>query len=152
MLAWNITSLPLYLYKLPKQEEAPDFSPVRLFNPSVKSDWNSGDCNFIVNTECFRRHSLLQLQLSNCLRQGSRHLSIWGESHHLASTRQACTHHDEIYKRRTMRGCAVILSTETQSFPDPVKNGKHWQREGELHLGLPLQIPGFALLKHLLLC
>lgn len=91
MLAWNITSLPLYLYKLPKQEEAPDFSPVRLFNPSVKSDWNSGDCNFIVNTECFRRHSLLQLQLSNCLRQGSRHLSIWGESHHLASTRQACT-------------------------------------------------------------
>jgi hypothetical protein len=57
-------------------------SPVRLFNPSVKSDWNSGDCNFIVNRYRFRRHSLLQLQLSTRLCQGlDRCLNIWRESH-----------------------------------------------------------------------
>ena len=77
----NINPLPLHFYRLPRKKRHPHLSPVRLFKPSVKSDWNSGDCNFIVNRECFRRHSLLQLQPSNCLRQGSRHLSIWRESH-----------------------------------------------------------------------
>lgn len=55
-------------------------SPVRLFNPSVKSDWNSGDCNFIVNRDRFRRHNLLQLQLRTCLCQGNRGLCIWRQS------------------------------------------------------------------------
>lgn len=57
-----------------------NLSPVRLFKPSVKSDWNSGDCNFIVNRCRFRRHNLLQLQFRTCLCQENRRLCIWRQS------------------------------------------------------------------------
>lgn len=57
-----------------------NLSPVRLFKPSVKSDWNSGDCNFIVNRCRFRRHNLLQLQFRTCLCQGNSRLCIWRQS------------------------------------------------------------------------
>lgn len=81
-------------------------SPVRLCSPSVNSDWNSGDCTFIVNRCRCRRSSPARPPLSH---QGCRHLSICDTN---AGARK-----DGIYKWREMGGgggtLQFYLSTET---------------------------------------